>query len=179
MKPHIIYRLSIIAAVLFGLVTLARARPIDFGEEWLLVRAHEPESSIMSEVNQRKLLHALTPDQENTLKKQGASNSLIQSLRSSNLVVSKEEAAAVEAQLEKQAGARTRRDSPEWDASENVRVFDVALGHPINLSQWGGIDYELAFYAYRCAGEDVVEPAMIDNVRTGTEVSRLTMTGSE
>jgi len=179
MKPHIIYRLSIIAAVLFGLVTLARARPIDFGEVSLLVRAHEPESSIMSDVNQRKLLHALTPDQENTLKKQGASNSLIQSLRSSNLVVSKEEAAAVEAQLEKQAGARTRRDSPEWDASENVRVFDVALGHPINLSQWGGIDYELAFYAYRCAGEDIVEPAMIDNVRTGTEVSRLTMTGSE
>ena len=179
MKPHVIYRLSIIAAALFGLVTLARARPIDFGEVSLLVRAHEPESSIVNDVNQRKLLHALTPDQENTLKKQGASNSLIQSLRSSNLVVSKEEAAAVEAQLEKHAAARARRDSSEWDASENVRVFDVALGHPINLSQWGGIDYELAFYAYRCAGEDVVEPAMIDNVRTGTDVSRLTMTGSE
>jgi hypothetical protein len=172
MKPHVIYRLSIIAAALFGLVTLARARPIDFGEVSLLVRAHEPESSIMTDVNQRKLLHALTPDQENTLKKQGASNSLIQSLRNSNLVVSKEEAAAVEAQLEKQAAARTRRDSSEWDASENVRVFDVALGHPINLSQWGGYDYELAFYAYRCAGEDVVEPVYIDPICTVTTVSR-------
>jgi len=172
MKPHLIYRLSIIAAALFGLVTLARARPIDFGEVSLLVRAHEPESSIMNDVNQRKLLHALTPDQENTLKKQGASNSLIQSLRNSNLVVSKEEAAAVEAQLDKQAATRTRRDSSEWDASENVRVFDVALGHPINLSQWGGYDYELAFYAYRCAGEDVVEPVYIDPIGTVTTVSR-------
>ena len=172
MKPHLIYRLSIIAAALFGLVTLARARPIDFGEVSLLVRAHEPESSIINDVNQRKLLHALTPDQENTLRKQGASNSLIQSLRGSNLVVSKEEAAAVEAQLEKQAAVRTRRASSEWDASENVRVFDVALGHPINLSQWGGYDYELAFYAYRCAGEDVVEPVYIDPIGTVTTVSR-------
>ena len=173
MKPHLIYRLSIIAAALFGLVTLARGRPIDFGEVSLLVRAHEPESSIINDVNQRKLLHALTPDQENTLKKQGASNSLIQSLRNSNLVVSKEEAAAVEAEQDKHAAAaRTRRDSSEWDASENVRVFDVALGHPINLSQWGGYDYELAFYAYRCAGEDVVEPVYIDPIGTVTTVSR-------
>jgi hypothetical protein len=179
MKPHVIYRLSIIAAALFGLTTFAYARPMNFGEVSLLVRAHEPESSIINDVNQRKLLHALTPDQENTLKKQGASNSLIQSLRNSNLVVSKEEAAAVEAQLDKQAAVRTRRDSSEWDASENVRVFDVALGHPINLSQWGGLDYELAFYSYRCAGEDVVEPVYIDPIRTVTTVSRNIINKSE
>ncbi len=51
-------------------------------------------------------------------------------------------------------------------------VFDVALGHPINLSQWGGYDYELAFYSYRSAGEDIVEPVMIDQFRTGSVVSR-------
>jgi hypothetical protein len=118
---------------------------MDFSEVSLLVRCREPESSIMNDVSQRKLLHALTSDQENTLNKQGASNSLVQSLRSSNLVVSKEEAAAFEAEHEKQTASRTRRESSEWDASENVRVFDVALGHPINLSQWGGCDYELAF----------------------------------
>jgi len=180
MKPHLIYRLSIIAAALFGLVTLARARPIDFGEVSLLVRAHEPESSIINDVNQRKLLHALTPDQENTLKKQGASNSLIQSLRNSNLIVSKEEAAGVAAEQDKHAAAaRTRKDSSDWDASENVRVFDVALGHPINLSQWGGYDYELAFYSYRCAGEDVVEPVYIDPIRTVTTVSRNIINKSE
>lgn len=179
MKPHVLYRLSTSAVALFGLATFVSARPMDFSEVSLLVRAREAESSIVNDVSQRKLLHSLTPQQENTLKAQGASNSLIQNLRNSNLVVSKEEAAAFEAQREQQAKtARTAKDA-EWDASENVRVFDVALGHPINLSQWGGYDYELAFYAYRCAGEDIVEPVNIDPVRTGTAVSRLSMIGSE
>jgi len=40
-------------------------------------------------------LHGLTQPQEGILKTQGASDSLIQSLRNSNLVASKEEAAAV------------------------------------------------------------------------------------
>ncbi len=144
---------------------------MDFSEVSLLVRAREPESSIINDVQQRRLMHSLTSQQENTLKSQGASNSLIQNLRNSNLVVSKEEAAAWDAQRAQQAkAAKTARE--EWSASENVHVFDVALGHPINLSQWGGSDYELAFYSYRCAGEDVVEPAMIDNVGTGTVVYR-------
>ena len=145
---------------------------MDFSEVSLLVRAREPESSIINDVSQRKLLHALTSDQENVLKKQGASNSLIQSLRKSDLVVSKEEAAAFEAARAQQSKAKAAREPEEWDTSENVRVFDVALGHPINLSQWGGADYELAFYAYRTAGEDIVEPALIDNVRTMTLISR-------
>lgn len=152
---------------------------MDFSEVSLLVRAREPESSIINDVSQRKLLHALTPDQENVLKKQGASNSLVQSLRKSDLVVSKEEAAAFEAARAQQAKAKATREPEEWDPSEDVSIFDVALGHPINLSQWGGTDYELAFYSYRSAGEDIVEPTLIDNVRTGTDVSRLTMTGSE
>jgi hypothetical protein len=53
-----------------------------------------------------------------------------------------------------------------------VHVFNVAYGHPINLSQLGGLDYEIAFYSYRFAGEDHVQPALIDNVLTRTEVSR-------
>ena len=55
---------------------------------------------------------------------------------------------------------------------QQVRVFNVAFGHPINLSEYGGADYEIAFYSYRNAGEDHIQPAMIDNVRTGTDVSR-------
>lgn len=175
MKPHVLYRLSIIGAALFGLATFVSARPLDFSEVSLLVRAREPESSIINDVSQRKLLHSLTPQQENTLKSQGASNSLIQSLRKPDLIVSKEEAAASEAAREQQAKAKAARDaSNEGDASESVRVFDVALGHPINLSQWGGYDYELAFYAYRCAGEDVVEPVYIDPIRTVSVVTLLT-----
>lgn len=173
MKPHVLYRLSIIGAALFGLANFASARPMDFSEVSLLVRCREPESSIMNDVAQRKLLHSLTADQENTLKKQGASNSLIQSLRKSDLVVSKEDAATFEAAREQQAQARkATREANDGEASDNVQIFDVALGRPINLSQWGGSDYELAFYSYRTAGEDIVEPAMIDNIRTGSTVYR-------
>jgi hypothetical protein len=143
---------------------------MDFSEVSLLVRAREPESSIMYDVQQRKLMHSLTSQQENTLKSQGASNSLLQNLRNANLVVSKEDAAAFEAERAQQAKAAKASQDADWDASENVRVFDVALGHPINLSQWGGYDYELAFYSYRCAGEDIVEPVNIDPIRTYTEV---------
>jgi hypothetical protein len=50
--------------------------------------------------------------------------------------------------------------------------MNVAFGRSINLSQWGGSDYEIAFYSYRVAGEDYIQPAMIDPVRTGTDVSR-------
>jgi hypothetical protein len=152
---------------------------MDFSEVSLLVRAREPESSIMNDVQQRKLMHSITSQQENTLKAQGASSSLIQNLRNANLVVSKEDAAVFEAQRDQQAKAAKTAQDAEQAASENIRVFDVALGHPINLSQWGGYDYELAFYSYRCAGEDIVEPAMIDNISTGTTIYRSIKDASE
>src|SRR3989442_8399020 len=95
MKSPTYYRLLIVAASLLAASQLS-ARPIGFGELSLLVRMHEPETSIKKEVAERKLLHGLTQPQEGILKSQGASDSLIQSLRNSNLVVSKEEAAAVE-----------------------------------------------------------------------------------
>ena len=170
MKLPTVYSLSITAIALFIWTNPASARPIGFSEISLLVRAHESEASIKQEVFQRKLLHSLTQPQESILKSQGASDSLIQSLRNSNLVVSKEEAAAIEAKT-----ARETRALPTEEPSENrphVFVFDVAYGHPINLSQWGGTDYEIAFYSYRFAGEDHVEPVSIDNIRTVTEVSR-------
>ena len=53
-----------------------------------------------------------------------------------------------------------------------MHVFNIAYGHPINLSQWGGIDYEIAFDSYRFAGEDHVEAVMVDPIRTVSEVSR-------
>src|SRR3984893_7816180 len=101
MRRPTFYSSSIILAGIFLCASQAPARPIGFSEVSLLIRAHESEASIKQEVAQRKLLHALTPPQENILKSQGASDSLIQSLRNPNLVVSKEEAAGVEV-----AGAR-------------------------------------------------------------------------
>jgi Skp family chaperone for outer membrane proteins len=154
------------------------ATPIDFGEVSLLVRAHETELSIIQDVAQRKLLHKLTPDQERTLKAQGASDSLVQNLRSTNFVLSTADAAAFEAdraQARKGREANVAQQDREGTRAptENVHIFNAAFGRPVNLSRWGGSDYEIVFNSYRYAGEDYVEPVIVDNVRTGTEVIRI------
>src|SRR5438093_6667965 len=172
MKHPIDYRLLILAASVF-LASQLSARPIGFSELSLMVRMHESETSIKNEVAERKLLHGLTQPQEGILKTQGASDSLIQSLRNSNLVASKEEAAAVESAAARESSAPLTEIHPAGH-HRHVLVFDVALGHPINLSQWGGLDYEIAFYSYRFAGEDHIQPALIDNVGTRTVVFRTT-----
>ena len=58
------------------------AAPINFNEVSLWVRAKETDKTIQNEVKERKLAKALTPQQESVLKSQGASDSLVQSLRS-------------------------------------------------------------------------------------------------
>jgi hypothetical protein len=163
------YSLSaLLAACLLGPAQLS-ARPVDYGEVSLLVRCRESESSIRDEVTRRKLMHPLTAQQEATLKTQGASDSLVQSLRNSNLYASKEEIEELDARDRRLAAARRETAEAPQPA---VHVFNVAFGHPINLSEYGGADYEIAIYSYRVAGEDHVQAAMIDNVRTGTDVSR-------
>jgi hypothetical protein len=59
------------------------------------------------------------------------------------------------------------RESP----ADNLHIFEVTAGHPINLSQWGGPDYEFAFNIYRYAGENIIEPVLVDTVRTYTDVA--------
>src|SRR5467141_1240300 len=95
MKSPTYYRLLILTATLCVASQLS-ARPIGFSELSLMVRMHESETDIKNDVGERKLLHGLTQPQEGILKSQGASDSLIKSLRDSNLVVSKEEAVAAE-----------------------------------------------------------------------------------
>src|SRR6202048_4621041 len=70
--------------VLAGAIGLTAA-PVNFNEVSLWVRAKQTDKSILTEVSQRKLSKALTPAQESTLKSQGASDSLVQSLRNSAL----------------------------------------------------------------------------------------------
>ena len=96
MKIPAAYRLSIALASLFLLVAPAFSRPVGFSELSLMVRMHQSEADIKNDVAERKLLHGLTQPQEGILKSQGASDALIKSLRDSNLVASKEEAAAAE-----------------------------------------------------------------------------------
>src|SRR5262245_44739681 len=127
MKSPAHYRFLIAAASLL-LIPQLQAKPIGFSELSLLIRMHEPEFSIKNEVAERKLLHPLTQPQEGILKSQGASDSLIKSLRDSNLFASKEEVAAAEAATSHQTNSlpiEMQRHYPRVD------VFDVAFGHPI------------------------------------------------
>src|SRR6267142_3577891 len=176
MKSPTYYRLLVLAASLLVASQLS-ARPIGFSELSLMVRMHESESDIKNDVAERKLLHGLTQPQEGILKSQGASDSLIKSLRDSNLVVSKEEAAAAESAAAARESSASSAEIHPGGHHRHVMVFDVAFGHPINLSQWGGLDYEIAFYSYRFAGEDHIQPALIDQVGTRTVVSPLVPTG--
>src|ERR1700736_3349866 len=136
MKSPTHYRFLVAAAALF-LASQLPAKPIGFSELSLLIRMHEPEFSIKNEVAERKLLHPLTQPQEGILKSQGASDALIKSLRDSNLVASKEEAAAAESAAARESSAPSAEIHPGGH-HRHVMVFDVAFGHPINLSQWGG-----------------------------------------
>jgi hypothetical protein len=168
MKHPTIYSFCLAALLMAGGSVRSFARPVDFSEVSLWVRSHESDATIRDEVARRHLMHPLTAQQESTLKSQGASDSLVQSLKNSSYLASKEEVAALEA-----AKSAPRNGTAEANASgSKVTIMNVAFGHSINLSQWGGSDYEIAFYSYRVAGEDHIQPALIDTVRTGTDVSR-------
>src|SRR5438874_7890240 len=170
MKTPTVYRLLTLVAGLL-ITNQLSAKPIGFSELSLMVRMHQSEADINNDVSERKLLHGLTQPQEGILKSQGASDSLLKSLRDSNLIVSKEEAAAAESAAARESSAPSAEIHPGGH-HRHVMDFDVAFGHPINLSQWGGLDYEVAFYSYRFAGEDHIQPALIDNVGSRTIVSR-------
>lgn len=156
---------------------MAFAEPIDFSEVSLLVRAHESRASIMQEVSNRKLVRTLTPQQENTLKSQGASDSLIQVLRQPNLTLAAADASAFEARREQArkgptaSPARPLSSAGTHDAQNDVQIFEVSVGHPINLTQWGGPDYELAFHAQTRLDEGCPDAVMIDNVRSYTHTA--------
>lgn len=147
------------------------AAPINFGEVSLWVRARETDQSILREVSQRKLAQALTPQQEATLKSQGASDSLIQSLKKPALVASSAEVAATEVKSPATARTRTPQEPDSDSAADNLQVFEVSAGQPVNLSQWGGPDYEFAFNIFRYAGENIIQPVLVDTVRTYTDVA--------
>ncbi len=177
MKRPTYYSICAALALLFFAAGHSFARPIGFSEISLMVRMHETEASIKDDVAQRKLLHLLTGPQETLLKSQGASDSLISSLRDSKLVASKDEVAAADAAAKPSVAAANKDEHADHHHGPNVRVFDIACGHPVNLSQWGGADYEIAFYSYRFAGEDHIQPAIIDNVGTRTVVYKIVPLG--
>jgi hypothetical protein len=173
----------IVICAIFWIAPAVHSMPIDFGELSLLVRAGESEPYIIQETSQRKLLHQLTPQQEQTLKNQGASDSLISALRNSNVVVSKEEAATIENKRQQNAArlaaAAHHAETQAEEASPDVSVFEVAVDHPVNLSQWGGPDYEFTFASHRWLGDNVVVPSITNQAGTYTDVSRYVGFGAD
>lgn len=169
MKPCNIKNLILTSFLVLAAAVAVTAAPINFNEVSLWVRARETDQSIVREVTQRKLAHALTPQQEATLKSQGASDSLVQALRSPNIIAAPVDVAASEPKPQPPRMQQSQETAPESPA-DNLHIFEVSAGHPINLSQWGGPDYEFAFNIYRFAGEDIVEPVIVDTVRTYTEM---------
>jgi hypothetical protein len=170
MKSHL--STTAILSTLMALATapIITARPTDFSEVSLWVRARETDKSIVQEVSQRKLVRALTPQQEATLKSQGASDSLVQSLRSPNVIASPAEVAASEVRSQPPRVTQSQETASD-SAADSLQIFEVSAGHPINLNQWGGPDYEFAFNIWRFAGEDITETAVVDTVRTYTDVA--------
>ena len=86
MTTHTTKTLMFTAVLVLAAAMAVTAAPINFSEVSLWVRARETDQSIVTEVNQRKLARALTPQQEATLKAQGASDSLVQSLRNPKVI---------------------------------------------------------------------------------------------
>jgi hypothetical protein len=44
-------------------------------------------------------------------------------------------------------------------AADSLRIFEVSSGHPINLSQWGGPDYEFAFNVLDTRAKMLLSPS--------------------
>ena len=171
--PH----LRIISCLAFvALSGGAFAEPIEFSEVSLLVRARESEAVIRQEVSRRKLVRTLTPQQESILKSQGARDSLVQALRSPAIALAPAEASAFEARREQirkaPRGDATRSTSLSAEQPQpGLHIVDVSIGHPINLSQWGGPDYEFAFNGTCRLDDGRPDAVMIDNVRSYTHTA--------
>lgn len=172
-------RFTLVALVASACLALsAHAEPIDFSEVSLLVRAGESEPAIMQEVRDRRLVRTFTPQQEATLRKQGASDRLIQSLRTPNLAISAAEATAYDTRRQARrpvAAASSTQSGTDRGSSapgDNLQVFEVSVGIPVNLSRWGGpACHEIAFHPPTRLDEGREDARLFDTVRTGTEVA--------
>ena len=89
-------RLTLIVLLLALVASVGWGAPVTFDEISFLVRMRETDASISSQVSERRLLRALTPEQEAALKKQGVSETLLQTLRDPKHAVDQAEAAAFE-----------------------------------------------------------------------------------
>lgn len=121
---------------------------MQFSEVSLLVRAHESEASISRQISQRKIAQRLTPEQEARLKSEGASESLLQTIRNSvtNSVAPQPVPARSVPSSDMQPEPAVHQRKPVVRLARNdVEIIDVGVGEPVNLSEWGGADREFVF----------------------------------
>lgn len=167
MQLHKSYLLALTGVLVLPLCS--SAKPIDYNEVSLLVRARESEPAIIREVSQRRMLRKLTPEQEATLRAQGAAESLVNRLRDSALVLSQNDLASYEANRDR--SATPRASSHQGTATGgDLALVDVGYGHPINLSFWGGPDQEFVFSPTDRFERGTAKVEMIDPVGTYTHV---------
>lgn len=72
---------------------------------------------------------------------------------------------------------RTASSGHTAAARDDIHVFEVSPGHPVNLSQWGGPHYEFAFHAPTRLDDGRDHAVIIDQVRSGTHVATYLGTG--
>ncbi|MBA2431877.1 MAG: hypothetical protein H0V56_07135 [Chthoniobacterales bacterium] len=72
---------------------------------------------------------------------------------------------------------RTASSGHTAAARDDIHVFEVSPGHPVNLSQWGGPHYEFAFHAPTRLDDGREHAVIIDQVRSGTLVATYLGTG--
>lgn len=147
MKPHVLTISVAAAATLLVAASPAAAQPMKFNEVSLLVRSHESDRAIVQEVSRRKLAQALTPEQEAKLKAQGASESLLQTLRSSVATTAHAERTTANrtASMQRESVAATLHFRATGVTPDDVQIIDVGVDEPVNLSTWGGPDREFVF----------------------------------
>jgi hypothetical protein len=116
-------------ALTFAWTVTSHAAPLGFPEVSLLVRMGEAEGYITGQLAERRLLRALTPEQETRLKTEGASEGLLRALRQPANVLPTAEAVAFEtwsAEQKKGLEKKLARLEAEQNEREAARVAVAA-----------------------------------------------------
>jgi hypothetical protein len=120
------------AAVIFSIAGALAAAPLTFSEVSLLVRMHESDAAVIESLSARRLLRALTPEQEAKLKSEGATEALLRALRTAEMILPAAEATAFETwQAEQQkaveraiAAAASERANREADQAAALAAWN-------------------------------------------------------
>lgn len=146
---------------------------MSFKEISFLIRVREPYKVVAQQLTRRRLLYKVTPEQEAVLMTQGASEALLKLIRDPRMVYSEVEAKAYAESRKELAAFKTKAEeakAAERSERDEYQTLNVPLGKPVNLSQWGGPNNDITFYAKReFVGDDLILAILTDNTRTFTD----------